>query len=70
MKTIETRDGIIPFDTIRGVYITRDNSADRPVFAIKFICEFVFAEYSTLEKAERYFDDLANKLCPQGVLSK
>lgn len=70
MKTIETRDGIIPFDTIRGVYITRDNSADRPVFAIKFICEFVSAEYPTIDKAEHYLTDLAHKLNAKEILSE
>ena len=57
MKTI----GCVEVDSILGVGIAESKSG----FTIEFLCTdgvHVFAEYPTLEKAERYFCDLVMKI--------
>lgn len=63
-RTIGTQnDGVIDVDSIVAMGISEDK--ENSVFKIVFICmdgnKHVFAEYPTLEKAERYFYDLAIK---------
>lgn len=63
-KTIGTKnDGVIDADSIVAMGVSEDK--ENSVFKIVFICmdgnKHVFAEYPTLEKAERYFYDLAMK---------
>lgn len=61
MKTIETVDGRVAISSILGVGINERKN----VFAIELLCTdgvHIFANYPTLEKAERYFRDLLIKI--------
>ena len=61
MKIIGTVDGCVAINSILGVGIAEREET----FNIELLCTdgiHVFAEYSTLEKAERYFRDLLIKI--------
>ena len=63
MKHIGTYDGnLIDCDAIKAAYIAEGYKNNKPIFSIKLMCEITFAEYPSIDMAQRYFADLSNKL--------